>query len=56
MRACKECKRIVKGTKCPVCQGETTRNFQGVVVIFDIESDIAKKLEITAPGKYAIRV
>ena len=56
-RACKICKRIVEKTQCPVCKtNETTTNFQGVVVIFDIESEIAKRLGITAPGKYAIRV
>jgi DNA-directed RNA polymerase subunit E" len=56
-KACKDCKRIVKGNICPVCKTKnTTRSFQGVVVIFDTESEIAKKLNITAPGKYAIRV
>jgi len=58
-KACKKCKRIVeKGTICPVCkEGDLTTSFQGVVVIFDPEtSEIAKKLGITAPGKYAIKV
>jgi len=41
---------------CPVCKIETTTNFQGTVVIFDIESALAKKLGITTPGTYAIRV
>jgi len=39
-----------------VCGGETTSSFQGMVVIFDTESEIAKKLGITTPGKYAIKV
>lgn len=55
-RACRQCKRIVRGSLCPVCKVETTTNFQGIVVIFDVESEIAKKLGITAPGTYAIRV
>ncbi|HLD49031.1 MAG TPA: transcription elongation factor subunit Spt4 [archaeon] len=56
-KACKECKRILKGSTCPVCKtNNTTNNFQGVVVIFDPESEVAKKLSITAPGKYAIKV
>jgi len=56
-RACKICKRIIEKTTCPVCNtNETTTSFQGVVMIFDAESAIAKKLGITAPGKYAIRV
>jgi DNA-directed RNA polymerase subunit E" len=55
-KACRQCKRIVRGNLCPVCKVETTTNFQGTVVILDTESEIAKKLGITAPGTYAIRV
>ncbi len=55
-RACKQCKRIVKGNACAVCRTETTTNFQGMIVIFDTDSEIAKKLNITAPGTYAIKV
>ena len=55
-KACRQCKRIVRGNLCPVCKTETTTNFQGIVVIFDVESELAKKLGITSPGTYAIRV
>ncbi|MFH1630698.1 MAG: transcription elongation factor subunit Spt4 [Candidatus Aenigmatarchaeota archaeon] len=57
-RACKICKKvIVQGNICPNCKsGETTTSFQGIITVFDINSDIAKKLGITAPGKYALRV
>ena len=56
-RACKTCKRILEKTVCPVCKSnDTTSNFQGVIVIIDTDSDIAKKLGITAPGKYAVKV
>ena len=55
-KACRQCKRIVRSNLCPVCKIETTTNFQGIVVIFDVESEVAKKLNITAPGTYAIRV
>ncbi|MEM7819320.1 MAG: transcription elongation factor subunit Spt4 [Candidatus Aenigmatarchaeota archaeon] len=57
-KACKQCKRILtKGSVCPVCKtSELTPNFQGIVVIFDVESEIAKKLGITALGKYAIKI
>ena len=55
MKACKTCKRIVKGNMCPVCKNtELTRSYQGVVVVFDLESEIAKKLGITAPDTYAV--
>ena len=55
-RACKQCKRIVKSNICPVCKGETTQTFKGTIVIFDVESEMAKKLGITAPGTYALKV
>ncbi len=56
-RACRDCKRIVKGTECPVCKTKnTTTSWQGTIVIFDSDSEIAKKLDITSPGKYALRV
>jgi DNA-directed RNA polymerase subunit E" len=52
------CKAIVlKGSVCPICKGtDLTSSFQGIVYVFDVESDIAKKLGIAAPGKYAIKV
>lgn len=56
-RACRQCKRIVTTNKCLVClSSDLTTSFQGSVVIFDVESEVAKKLGITAPGTYAIRV
>ena len=55
-RACKQCKRIVKSNVCPVCKGDTTTTFKGTVVIFDVESELAKRLGITAPGTYALKV
>jgi len=56
-RACRQCKRILKGTTCPVCKtSNITTSFQGTIMIFDVNSDVAKKLGITAPGKYAIKV
>lgn len=57
LRACRDCKRIITGTVCPVCKtSNTTTNFQGVMIIFDASSVVAQHLGITAPGKYAIKV
>ncbi|MBI5332721.1 MAG: transcription elongation factor Spt4 [Candidatus Aenigmarchaeota archaeon] len=57
-KACKICKKIIEtGNICPNCKsGDTTSSFQGTVVVFDIESEIAKKLGIGTTGKYALRV
>jgi DNA-directed RNA polymerase subunit E" len=58
-KACKDCNRLVEDeTECPVCKGnDLSENWSGLVVIYDPEeSDIADKLDITTPGRYAIRV
>ena len=56
-KACKNCKRILNGNMCEVCKSnELTTSFQGKIVIFDVNSEIAKKLEIITPGTYAIKV
>ncbi len=57
-KACKNCHRIVeKGRKCPYCGGELTTNWKGLAVIINPDnSEIAKLMEITTPGRYAIRV
>ncbi len=57
-KACRNCKTIIlKGNVCPVCKStDLTSSFQGTLVVFDVNSEIAKKLGITAPGRYAIKV
>jgi len=54
-KVCVHCKRFVNGDVCPACKtSEFTRRWAGIVVIIDPESDIAKTLDIHAPGKYAV--
>ncbi len=57
-KACKNCNRIVDGAdECPVCKNNDLSNsWSGLVVIYDPESEIAEKLGIQTPGRYAIRV
>ena len=58
-KACKICKFIVEsGDLCPLCkEGNLTTNWKGFVVIFDPEnSEIAKKMGVSMPGKYALRL
>ncbi|MFQ6009957.1 MAG: transcription elongation factor subunit Spt4 [Candidatus Aenigmatarchaeota archaeon] len=57
-RACKTCRRIVKGNICPVCKAsDLTKNWKGILVVVDpANSEIAKEAGITSPGKFAIRV
>lgn len=57
-RACKDCNRIVEDAdECPVCKNnDLSDSWSGLVVIYDSESEIAEKLGIETPGRYAIRV
>lgn len=58
-QACRNCNRIVEDSdECPVCKNnDMSGSWSGTVVIYDPEdSEIAEKLGIGTPGKYAIRV
>ena len=56
-KACKNCRRLVKGNLCPICKNsELTSNWKGVLVVFDSNSEIAKEANITSPGKYAVKI
>jgi DNA-directed RNA polymerase subunit E" len=57
-KACKKCRRIVEKDVCPTCKtSDFTEDWSGYVVIIDpSNSEIAKKLNITEPGRYALRV
>jgi DNA-directed RNA polymerase subunit E" len=57
LKACRACKRVYEGDKCPDCGSqEYTEDFKGRVMIFDTEhSEIAQKLKITKKGLYAIK-
>ncbi len=57
-RACKKCRKIYDELKtCPECNEKLSENWKGVIIVVDPEnSEIAKKLNITKPGKYALIV
>ena len=57
-KACKVCKKIYEGVKCPSCESkESTESFKGRIAVLDPEkSEIAKKLNITEKGSFAIKV
>jgi len=57
-KACKKCKIFVKKDECPICKGRSfTDNWQGRLIILDpAKSDIAKKIDITVKGEYAIKI
>lgn len=58
-KACRDCHRIVEtGAMCDQCKTHNlSTSFDGMVIIVDPEnSQIAKKLNIRIPGRYALRV
>ena len=57
-KACRKCKLLIKGSECPVCKNTNlTDSWQGRINVLDPDkSEIAKKINITAKGEYAIKV
>ena len=57
-KVCKKCKRIYEDLEiCQECNEKLSESFKGVIIVVDPEnSEIAKKLGIKKPGKYAIIV
>jgi len=56
-KACKQCSFISEDDVCPRCGGQTSKEWQGYLAVLDFEkSEIAKKMGISANGKYALKV
>lgn len=56
-KACKNCRRLVKGNVCPICKtSDLTKSWKGILIVINPDSDIARHANITEPGRYAIRV
>ena len=56
-RACKQCKTIYEGDKCPKCDSkESTEGFKGRIHVLNPEkSEIAQKLNLKDKGNFAIK-
>jgi DNA-directed RNA polymerase subunit E" len=58
IQVCRECHRVVEGESCALC-GTTnlSSDWAGYLVIIDPEhSEIAKRMNIKLPGRYALKV
>lgn len=56
-QVCRNCKKFTTDKICPTCKSTNmSSSWKGVVVINDVESEVAKKLNIVEPGKYALYV
>lgn len=59
MKACRDCHFISEDVdKCPACNGTNlSKDWLGYVIVVDPKkSVIASKMQIEAPGKYALKV
>jgi DNA-directed RNA polymerase subunit RpoE len=57
MKACKHCSFITEEDTCPLCGNQTSKDWQGYVIILDHDkSEIAKRMGINVNGKFALRV
>jgi len=57
-KACKNCRFISSGPVCPNCKSSNlSDDWSGLVIIIDPStSGVAKRMGITATGRYALRV
>lgn len=57
LKACRNCSTITEDDTCPRCGNETSKDWQGYVIVVDhAHSEIAKKMGVAKNGKYALRV
>lgn len=55
--ACKTCHLITDKDICPNCSVPTSKRWRGCIIIRDPNSSqIAEKMNIKKPGKYALKV
>ena len=57
IKACRKCKTLYEGDKCPSCESsESVEGWKGKAIILNPEqSEIAQKLAILKKGTYAIK-
>jgi DNA-directed RNA polymerase subunit E" len=56
-KACKHCSFISEEDTCPLCGNQTSKDWQGYVIILDYtKSEIAKRMGLNVNGKFALRV
>lgn len=56
--ACRECRLIVSGNVCPLCEtSNLSEEWSGIAIIINAKkSEIAQKIGANMPGKYALKV
>lgn len=57
-KACRNCHMIVEGNICPACKTSSlSDDWSGYIIVLDPNgSVIARRLNISKPGRYALKV
>ncbi len=54
---CRNCKRFTTEKVCPTCKSTNlSASWKGLVVIMDANSEVAKFINVSEPGRYALYV
>jgi RNA polymerase subunit RPABC4/transcription elongation factor Spt4 len=57
IQVCRNCKRFTTEKVCPSCKSTNlSTSWKGMVIILNASSEVAKALNISEPGKYALYV
>ncbi|RLF49505.1 MAG: DNA-directed RNA polymerase subunit E [Thermoplasmata archaeon] len=57
LRACRKCHYITESDTCPICGGDTSKDWHGCIIIVDHKkSALAKKMNVSVNGRFALRV
>jgi DNA-directed RNA polymerase subunit E" len=57
LKACRRCRALVKENRCKCGETSLSAEWHGYLIVEDPErSEIAERLSIRKPGKYALRV
>ncbi|RLI97457.1 MAG: DNA-directed RNA polymerase subunit E'' [Candidatus Aenigmatarchaeota archaeon] len=57
LQVCRNCRRFTTEKACPACKSTNlSTTWKGLVVILNPESEIAKVLNISEAGRYALYV
>ena len=57
VKACHECRTITTDPVCPKCKSALSDDFSGLAIVIDAKgSQIAKAMNVTENGRYALRV
>jgi len=57
LQVCRNCRRFTREKICPYCKSTNlSTSWKGLVIILDANSELAKALNISEPGRYALYV